>query len=217
MSLRILWQDESLACCEKPAGILSEGELPALVREACGCPAAFLVHRLDRDVGGAMVTAKTQKAAAALSAQIQNGQFQKEYLAVVCGCPKEPDGTLRDLLFHDAKKNKTFVVRRERKGVREAVLSYRVLAHTADAPFGEASLVCIRLETGRTHQIRVQFASRQLPLAGDRRYGGRGICGIALWSRRISFLHPVTGESLEITAPPPDQFPWNLFPGAVPP
>lgn len=133
--------------------------------------------------------------------------MEKEYLAVLRGHPDAPGGELTDLLFRDAAKNKSYVVKRMRKGVREAKLSYRVLAETEDL-----SLVRIRLHTGRTHQIRVQFSSRGLPLLGDIRYGSKDPhCTAALWSYRLALTHPLTHKEIDITQPPPHQYPWTLF------
>ena len=209
MSLRILFEDAALIVCEKPVGADAEREMPALLREACGCE-TFAVHRLDRGVGGLMVFAKTAEAAAALSEQVRDRRMRKEYLAVVSGVPAPANGTMTDLLYHDARKNKSYVVKRPRKGVREAVLDYETLASSEAG--GVRSLVRIRLQTGRTHQIRVQFASRKMPLCGDRRYGARdGGAEIALWSHRLAFFHPVSGEAIEFALPAPETPPWSLF------
>lgn len=205
--MNILYEDRDLVVCEKPEGVLSEeGGMPELLRDATGSPEIFCVHRLDRETGGLMVYAKTRQAAAGLSASITAGQLQKEYLAVVQGQPEE-QAVLRDLLYRDAAKNKSFVVRRMRRGVREAELRYRRL----DAREG-LSLVRVALVTGRSHQIRVQFASRGMPLVGDRKYGSAyRDAGLALWSTTLSFPHPVTGESLRRELPPPEAWPWSLF------
>ena len=154
-----------------------------------------LVHRLDRPTGGVMVYAKTKSAAAALSAAIANGEMEKEYLAMVTGTPA-PVGEMRDLLYHDPRRNKSFVVTRARHGVREAILTYEVIRTV-----GDRSLVKVRLETGRTHQIRVQFASRGYPLIGDARYGG-GKGEMHLFSHRITVRHPKTGEPVTVESRP---------------
>lgn len=219
--MNILQEDRFLLFCEKPVGIPSQPapgvpeDMTSLLgqyRAAKGEPAqVFAVHRLDRGVGGLMVYAKDAKTAGKLSALIQQRQFTKEYLAVLHGIPPEEQGTLRDLLFRDAAKNKTYVVQRERRGVREAVLEYRLLG-TAGSGDGVLSLVRVHLLTGRTYQVRVQFASRGLPLLGNGKYGARdSVPEIALWSTRIAFEHPVTGKPLDCTLPAPCAFPWNEF------
>ena len=163
---------------------------------------------LDAAVSGVMVFARSAKAASILSEQIRERQFDKEYLAVVHGHPDET-GTLTDLLGRDNARRITYVADAPAKGVQEARLSYQVLASR-----GDLSLVKIQLHTGRTHQIRVQFASRGWPLAGDRKYGiADGFEHIALWSHRISFRHPETDESLEFSHLPPHTAPWDLFYG----
>lgn len=162
-------------------------ELSAL----CGCR-IYPLHRLDKEVGGVMVYAKTKSAAAILSKDIAEHTLIKEYIALVNGKPENAKGEMRDLLFKDSKKNKSFVVKRERKGVREALLEYEVLE--SNSVF---SKVLIKLHTGRTHQIRVQFASRKMPLLGDRKYGAKDESkNICLWSYRLTFRHPNSKEML---------------------
>ena len=159
---------------------------------------------------GLMLCAKTQEAAAELSGQITEGRFQKEYLAVAEGCAEE-GGALYDLLFHERTKNKTYVVSRARRGVKQALLHYERLAYCEGL-----SLLRVRLETGRTHQIRVQFASRGLPLAGDGKYGAQNRrCPLALFSCALSFRHPKTGEALRFDALPEEAWPWTLFSEAL--
>lgn len=210
MDIPILRQDGEVIVCVKPAGVLSErGGLPELLEQQCG-GTVWPVHRLDRDVGGLMVYARSQKAAAALSAAIAAQRLKKEYFAVVEGRPAADGGELRDLLFHDAARNKSYVVRRERKGVKKAALTYRLLA-TAETEQGPLSLLRVELQTGRSHQIRVQFASRRLPLLGDTRYGSRIRGGIALFSCALCFPDPQDGVGRSYAALPPDAYPWNLF------
>lgn len=208
----ILFRDAYVAVCVKPAGMLStdeEGGLCEYVKRASNKKEVFVVHRLDRETSGLIVYALTKKAAAILTEQINDGSFRKEYFAVVHGAPEAAEGRMEDLLYHDSRTNKTFVTDRERKGVRRAELEYGVLAEN-----GGATLVNVRLLTGRTHQIRVQFASRKLPLYGDRRYGsGKDKCDTALFSHKITFIHPKTGEKAEYTAVPEGSFPWTLFDG----
>jgi len=163
--MEILYSDKNIAVCVKPVGLDSEMEVPAALREALGGE-IFPIHRLDKNVGGVMVFARTKQAAAALSKTVQEGTMIKEYVAMVHGVPPE-SGDWEDLLWKDSKKNKVFVVKRQRAGVKKARLEFRRL--TA----GEASLVHVRLHTGRSHQIRVQFSSRGFPLVGDHKYGSR--------------------------------------------
>ena len=211
MSPEILYQDAQIAVCLKPSGFVSEeGGLPDLLRRELGGE-IYCVHRLDKAAGGVMVYARTREAAAALGAAIAAGAVHKEYLAVVQGVPEQEKARLRDLLYHDAARNKSYVVTRRRRGVKEAVLDYERLA-SAEWESGTLSALRIALHTGRSHQIRVQFASRGLPLAGDRRYGSTlRACPLALWSETLAFPHPASGRELRFTAPPPAAFPWTLF------
>ena len=161
----ILYSDRDLAVCMKPVGLDSEQEVPAALKEQMGGE-VFPIHRLDKNVGGVMVYARTKQAAAVLSKAVQEGSMVKEYVAMVHGTPPE-EGDWTDLLWKDSRKNKVFVVKRERGGVKKARLEYRRLKA------GEESLVRIRLHTGRSHQSRVQFSSRGFPLVGDHKYGSR--------------------------------------------
>ena len=207
MNIPILYKDSAVAVCVKSPGCDSEKEMPEKLKAQLGVPEVLCVHRLDRDVGGVMVYALDKEAAAALSRGIGSGDFQKEYLAVAHGEVEPEADTLRDLLFHDRTRNKSYIVKRRRAGVKEAELSYRVCAVAEGL-----SLLAVRLHTGRTHQIRVQFASRRHPLVGDAKYGSpMRQRGIALFSRALGFLHPVTGESMRFTAPVPGGYPWDLF------
>ncbi len=209
---KILYQDSNLILVDKPVGVLAQvdtagGDSLPFRLEQQGFTVKP-VHRLDRDTGGVMAYALTDKSAAALSALVgDHTQFCKEYLAVLCGCPTESSSTLEDLLYHDVRKNKSYVVKRKRGGVRYASLAYTVIAAN-----GEHALVRVRLHTGRTHQIRVQFASRGLPLAGDRRYGGSRDCPLALWSHRLTFPHPFDNKAVSATSlPDTTAYPWGLF------
>ena len=163
--MEILYSDKNLAVCIKPVGLDSESDVPNALKELLG-DGIFPIHRLDKNVGGVMVYARTKPAAAALSKAVQDGQMVKEYVAMVHGTPPET-GDWEDLLFKDSGKNKVFVVKKERKGVKKARLEFKTLSA------GEESLVRIRLHTGRSHQIRVQFSSRGFPLVGDHKYGSR--------------------------------------------
>lgn len=208
--LRILYSDEHIAVCLKPEGISSADEksgMPFLIKEQLGLSEPVrTVHRLDNAVGGVMVYALNRQAAARLSEDIAGHAFEKRYMAVVHGCPEEPSGRYDDLLFHDSSKNRTYVVKRMRKGVRDAALEYEVKS-SADG----LTLVEIRLLTGRTHQIRAQFSSRKMPLAGDGKYGAKDKCSIALWSYSLSFAHPVSGERMTFSVLPPKKEPWERF------
>ena len=211
--MELLYVDESVVVCIKPARILSTDEpggLPELVRLALGDPKADIrtVHRLDRVVSGVMVLARSAAAASELSRQVRENEFQKEYLAVLHGTPETPNGTLTDLLYRDKARRMTMVSPEPGKGVQEAVLDYRTMESREGL-----SLAAVRLHTGRTHQIRVQFASRALPLVGERKYATlNDPCEIALWSYKIGFVHPLTGKRMEFSKQPPCQYPWTLFP-----
>ena len=163
--MEILYSDKNIAVCVKPVGLDSEMEVPAGLKEALGGE-IFPIHRLDKNVGGVMVFARTKQAAAALSKAVQGGSMVKEYVAEVHGTPPE-SGDWEDLLWKDSKKNKVFTVKRQRAGVKKARLEFTRLSA------GETSLVHVRLHTGRSHQIRVQFSSRGFPLVGDHKYGSR--------------------------------------------
>lgn len=212
--MKILFEDSYLAVCLKPAGILSQSGdgrdmisvLNAHFAENGEKAEAFPVHRLDRETAGLMVYAKNTKAAAALSKQAEQNMIKKKYFAVVKGIPEEKSRVLKDLLFRDKQKNKTFAVKRMRKGVREASLEYEVIGES-----GGYTLLDILLHTGRTHQIRVQFSSRKMPLFGDGRYGG-GSGSLALFAHTLEFTHPVSGERLTFSDKPDlTADPWNRF------
>ncbi len=208
--MEILYQDADFLICIKPPRVLSTDEpggLPELVRQELGKTDADIrtVHRLDRVVSGLMVLARNAAAASELSRQIREGQFHKEYLAVVHGIPAETGGTLTDLLFRDKARKMTMVADSPGKGVQEAILHYQVMGVS-----GNLSRVRIQLVTGRTHQIRVQFASRGMPLVGERKYAVlEDDCDIALWSHSLSFLHPTSGERMTFQAEPPEYYPWS--------
>ena len=209
--MEILYRDQAILICVKPAGVLSTDEpggLPELLRRELGDEKAEIrtVHRLDRVVGGLMVLGCSAEAASELSRQMREGAFHKEYLAVVHGETPEA-GSLRDLLWRDKARKMTFVTEKPGKGVQEALLDYETLARAAGM-----SLVRIRLHTGRTHQIRCQFAARGWALAGERKYDTReDPWPLALWSARIHFRHPETGEALDYHLPPPETEPWSFF------
>lgn len=219
--MNILYEDSHLLVCVKPPEVLSQPDLgggvdmltilKAYLEDKNESGYVGLIHRLDRNVGGVMVFSKKAIVTSKLSVAIQERNFIKEYFAIVHNCPQEKTGTYTDLLYKDSSKNKSFVVDRPRKGVKEAILEYDVI-DTKSTQIGEISLVRIRLQTGRTHQIRVQFASRKMPLVGDGKYGSKdNACDIALWSCRLSFKHPIKKGDIDITQVPPNCYPWNLF------
>lgn len=189
----ILYSDKQIIVCVKPVGLDSEAEVPGTLKEQLGGE-LFPIHRLDKNVGGVMVYARTKQSAASLSKAVQEGTMVKEYVAMVHGTPPE-SGDWEDLLWKDSKKNKVFVVKRPRGGVKKARLEFTRLSS------GENSLVRIRLHTGRSHQIRVQFSSRGFPLVGDHKYGSRDErTEPMLFSCRITF--PYKGETKQFEALP---------------
>ena len=213
MEIPVLYSDNHLTVCEKPVGVSSESPgLPDLVSEQTGRK-TFPVHRLDAGTGGAVILAFSAAACAAAQKLFQQDLVLKEYLAVVSGIPESCSGRFEDLLFHDRNRNKTYVVDRMRGGVKKAICEWTLL-ETAAAGEETLSLIRVRLHTGRTHQIRAQFASRGFPLAGDRRYGSRIKADApALWAARVSFPHPLIKDRVvDALSTPPSVFPWTLFP-----
>lgn len=191
--MEIVFKDPGCVVCIKSVGVDSEQELPEALKKQLGGE-IYPVHRLDKAVGGLMVFARTRQAAAELSRAVAEGKLEKQYLALVHGCPPE-SGRMEDLLWKDSRKNKVFVVKRKRAGVRSASLRYQLLRG------GEESLVRVFLETGRSHQIRVQFASRGYPLVGDHKYGSRAKeTAPRLFSAGLAF--PWKGETLKFEASP---------------
>ena len=206
--MELIYQDKNIVVCVKPARVLSTDEpggMPELVRQATGKPEVRTVHRLDRVVSGLMVLALSAESASELSRQIREDRFEKEYLAVVHGAPEQAAGRLQDLLLRDKARKMTMVAKEPGKGVQPASLRYQVLNQN-----NGMSRVRVALETGRTHQIRVQFASRGLPLVGERKYSTLADdCEIALWSYRLAFTHPTTGKPMEFVLDPPAVYPWT--------
>lgn len=205
----IMYEDDSIVVAYKPYGWLSEDgtkdSLPLYLR---GCIGGYIgaVHRLDRTTQGLMLYAKSPESASILAKAVAEHRIEKSYLAVTQGIPEEKSGVMSDLLFYDRGRNKSYVVQRERRGVKRAELSYDTLAVQ-----DELALVKIRLYTGRTHQIRVQFASRKIPLAGDRRYGSKLRAeNIALCASELKFRHPFTGKEMRFSYTPDDGY-FKLF------
>ena len=203
--MKVVYSDNNIAVIIKPPWMSSQfmpdgHGAPDVLKEKLNCM-IYPVHRLDAATSGLMVYAKSKHAAAVISRGILNGSFFKEYVALVHGIPSPAVGKYEDLLYHDTAKNKTFVVDRERNSVRTALLSYETVK-TLKTESGDVSVVRIVPKTGRTHQIRVQFASRQMPLVGDKKYGARDDeKRLALCCRRLDFTHPETGEELTFIIP----------------
>ena len=221
MSLDILYEDRDIIVCVKPPLTPSQPDttgdvdMTALLRsyldEKGERSDIFVIHRLDRAVGGVMVYAKTKGACAYLSQAVSDkDRFKKEYLAVVCGTPEKERGTYEDYIYKDSKIHKSFIAEKERKGVKSASLDYLVL-QTADVDKKIFSLLKIRLNTGRYHQIRIQLASRKIPICGDGKYGSREKCTpLSLWSYSLSFDYK--GKHFCFSKVPDTANPfWNLF------
>ena len=191
--MELLYSDSDIVVCVKPVGLDSEIQVPTALKEALGGE-IYPIHRLDKNVGGVMVYARNRRSAAELSKAVQEGTMVKEYVAMVHGTPPE-SGDWEDLLWKDSRKNKVYVVKRQRGGVKKARLEFARLTK------GEESLVRIRLHTGRSHQIRVQFASRGFPLVGDHKYGARDSSPAPLlFSCKLSF--PYRGKTVQFEAMP---------------
>ncbi|MDR1598782.1 MAG: RluA family pseudouridine synthase [Oscillospiraceae bacterium] len=222
MTLPILYEDNHLLISVKPPNLPVQADasgdddmlsmLKADIKERYAKPGDVylgLVHRIDRPVGGVIAFARTSKAAARLSAQLREHSMRRSYLAAARGYVGG-SGVMRDYLLKDTKTNIVSISTKDTSGSREAVLSFTRLA-AVDAP-EPLSLVDVRLETGRSHQIRAQFASRGFPLRADARYGAlQPGETVALWGYALELEHPTKGEAMRFTAAPPDIFPWNLF------
>lgn len=208
----IIFEDKHICICKKMPGMISEfsdsdTSLAKMLSEQIKSD-IFVLHRLDKPVGGAIIYAKTKAAASAFSKMIQENSLEKEYITVIDGKPENLNGTLTHLLFRDKQKNKTYVVKRMRKGVKEAKLNYEVIG-TNDSH----SLIKVHLITGRTHQIRAQFAAEKTPVTGDGKYGSKdNKCTTALWSHKLTFIHPFTNQKITADCLPDfDKYPWSLF------
>lgn len=224
MNINILYEDNHLLIVEKPVNIpvqedaSGDKDLLNILKDYIkrnenkpGNVYLGLVHRLDRPVGGAIVFAKTSKAASRLSDQLRRNKIIRKYKAVVRGRMQVPERTLTDHLLKDRKKNQVSVVKAGAKGAKKAILHYRVISRDEK---NDLSLLEIELETGRSHQIRVQLANAGNVLFGDQKYGqGRNKAGqqIALWAHTLEVKHPTKDEMVSVECPPPDAHPWNLF------
>lgn len=202
--IKLLYQNTDIVACIKPVGLSSESDVPKQLKTQLNSE-IYTLHRLDVPVGGVMVYAKNKQAAAKYSHIIAQGDgFEKTYLAVCEGAFEQKSGVMEDILFKDSRKNKSFVVKRERKGTKKAVLEYEIIGEVqVDEKI--YSLAKITLKTGRSHQIRVQFASRKHPLFGDGKYGSKINGDIALFS------HCIKVDDFMFQKDKPDGFPWNLF------
>ena len=213
MTVEVIFENDDFVVCIKPVGVSSqisggENMISLLKQQLSLYGDPFVVHRLDTAVSGIMVYAKNSQTASSFTKQIQERQFKKQYLCVVHSVPEENCGRFTDLLFKDSGKNKSYVVKRHRKGVKEAILDYELL-ETKKFQDETLSLIKVSLVTGRTHQIRVQFSSRKMPLFGDGKYGGKDNCDIALFSNKIEFAG--TDKKQYSFSSLPEGFPWNLF------
>ena len=210
--IQVLFNDKHFLVCRKPPHIISESPgLPDILCRQEKIPNLYPVHRLDRETGGTVLLARDASACAVLQQLFLSGQILKEYLAVAPAANNHIYGTYQDLLFHDQRQNKTFVVKKMRKGVKKAECSWNILT-TQTVQDCSLSLYRVLLHSGRSHQIRVQFASRGFPLYGDRRYGSAFSCGLALWSYHISFFDPFNPRQfVSCTSLPPDDIPWSFF------
>ena len=210
--MRVYFEDKDIIVCEKPYGASSQksnGENMINMLENHTHGEVFPIHRLDTTTTGVMVYAKSRKSAANLSLQMQNGIFSKEYLCICHGIPAE-NGEMTDFLYHDKLRNKSFVKASSSGGAKVAKLEFQTQGTTKNEKCETLSLVKVKLHTGRTHQIRVQFASRGHFLYGDGKYGAKDNDKIALHSAKISFIHPITNEQLEFFSKPSGDI-WKLF------
>lgn len=222
MTITILYEDNHLLVVEKPVNIpvqeddSGDRDMLTMLKEDLkrrynkpGNVYLGLVHRLDRPVGGVMVFAKTSKAASRLSDQLRKEEIDRRYLAVVRGKPKQHEAVLKHFLYKDRKKNQVFSVRKNHPEAKPASLDYRLIS-TADG----MSLLDVRLHTGRSHQIRVQLSTENMPLYGDQKYGSHvNTKGeqIALWAHTLELVHPTTKEPMTFISTPPAQHPWKLW------
>lgn len=220
MNINVLYEDNHLLIVEKPVNVPVQGDvskdddllniLKRYIKDKYSKPGDVflgLVHRLDRPVGGAIIFARTSKAASRLSNELRKNKIYRTYLAVTRGHLPDEEGTLTNYLHKNRDKNITSVVSKNNKEAKKAILNFKVLKRKKDM-----DLVQVDLETGRSHQIRVQFAHQNTPLYGDQKYGkniNRPGEQIALWSSQLSVKHPTKDEMVTVNCPPPDMYPWN--------
>ncbi len=218
--LNVIYEDNHIIVVEKPCNVPSQADkttdedmltlIKKYIKEKYNKPGEVflgLVHRLDRPVGGIMVFARTSKAASRLSEAIRTNNFSKRYLAVVEGKFENTQGSFEDYLFKDEALNKSKVVSKDKNGAKLAKLKYEVISEVDGK-----SLVKIDLETGRHHQIRVQFSNAGHPLVGDQKYGrtNPGV-QIALWAYEIEFKHPTKDEIMKFNCYPKKVGAWSAF------
>lgn len=222
MDIKVLYEDNHLLIVEKPVNLLVQGDdskdddllniLKEYIKEKYNKPGDVylgLVHRLDRPVGGAIVFARTSKAASRLSEALRTHQIYRKYVAVTRGHLPEDRGRLTDYLQKDRSKNIVSVVKPDKKDAKQAVMDYKVLKSNE-----EGSLIEIELKTGRSHQIRVQLANQGTPLYGDQKYGqsiNKPGQQIALWASKLSVKHPTKDEMVVVECPPPETYPWLYY------
>ena len=220
--LKVIYEDNHIIVVEKPVNIPSQGDktgdidmltiIKEYIKEKYNKPGNVylgLIHRLDRPVGGVMVFAKTSKAAARLSEQVREKEFQKSYLVIVDGKMEKEKGTLEDYLLKNEKTNTSKVVKEGTKNSKYANLDYEVLKYDKEL---NLSVLKILLHTGRHHQIRVQLSSRGHSIYGDQKYGGRGHGKqIALWAYKLQISHPVSKEKMDFIDIPEKIGSWKII------
>lgn len=220
--MKILFEDKNIIVCEKNVGLLSEEKENMITAVSIlkehkekNREDSYIgvIHRLDVNTGGVILYAKNKKSSSLYSKICTDKEkFEKTYLAVIHGKPENEKDILKDLIFKDSKKNKSYLVNRMRKGVKDASLEYEVQS-TVKCGEDFYSLVRIKLHTGRTHQIRVQFAGRKMPLVGDGKYGSKdNRCDVSLWAHKLKVENPFDGKIMEFLSEPDFlEYPWNMF------
>lgn len=226
--MQIIFEDKNIIVVDKAPGENSQGDKKGseslldtikahMKQNGEGSKTPFVIHRLDRPVGGLMVYAKTKESASDLSRQVQAGKLRKKYLAVVMGTPLESEGTLTDYLLKDEANNCSGVVSSETNGAKEAVLKYRVKGTFVDETYGPLTLLEVLLITGRHHQIRVQLSHANLPIWGDTKYNphftdAKGWHSVALYAAELGFYHPAKHKPVKyLSAPDKTNIPWSHF------